>query len=160
MCKTKTINGSYRADNTKKVSTDWEQICADHEEEFPMIYKCTEGTFNIITDTDENYEPPDDAQYRVQAKKRGSSVKRYEHGNHISPRAKVTAINGIPVEAWIYRGGNPEPHTLELLSCEKLADVLNVKNEDKLKIVIMEVDDGACWLPKSPSSTPGRTIRS
>ena len=42
-----TVKGVYQQDSTKHVSTHWPQVCADHEEEFPLIHKCVEGTFNI-----------------------------------------------------------------------------------------------------------------
>jgi hypothetical protein len=37
---------------------NWEQICADHEIEFPHIYSCERGTFNIALGREGGYRPP------------------------------------------------------------------------------------------------------
>ena len=104
------------------------------------------------------YFPPDDLEYRKRAKKRGEPVKRYEHGNHLSPRARVIEINGQEIAAWIYRGGNPERHILELVSAQRLAEHLSIQNGDKLTVVIMEVEEGTIGMPMPPSNMPGKTV--
>lgn len=157
MNKTITVKGIYRS-GTGHASTNWNQVCADHEEEFPLIRECVAGTFNIAMAKTSEYIPPDDSIYRTRAKKRGESVKRYEHGNHLAPCAKVVEINGQKVEAWLYRGGNPAPYTLELISRQRLAEHLNIQNGDELTVVIKEVEEGAIDMPKSPPNTPGKTI--
>lgn len=157
MNKTIMIKGRYHR-GTKHTSTNWNQICADHEEEFPLIRECVSGTFNISMTGEQEYIPPNDSEYRTKAKKRGESVKRYEHGNHLASRAKVIEINGQKVEAWIYRGGNPEPSILELISRQRLAEYLNIQPEDELTVLIKEVEEGATDMPQSPPNTPGKTI--
>ncbi|MGO9014033.1 MAG: hypothetical protein ACLQF0_03545 [Dissulfurispiraceae bacterium] len=157
MDETRTLKGIYRT-GTQHTSTNWDQLCADHEAEFPLIYKCALGTFNVLMTDLPEYIPPGDAECRKRAIKRGESVKRYEHGNHIAPRAKVIKINEKYVEAWIYRGGNPVPNTLELISFHKLAEYLNVQNDDKLTVVIEEVDEGTIGMPEAPPDKPGKTI--
>lgn len=152
------VKGKYR-NGTKHTSTNWPQICADHEEEFPLIHECARGTFNISMTAVSEYMPPDDSEYRTRAKKRGESVKRYEHGNHLSPRAMVTEINGQKVEAWIYRGGNPEPRILELISRQSLAEDLNLQNEDEITVVIKEFEEGATGMPSPPPNIPGKTVK-
>ena len=86
------------------------------------------------------------------------AVGRYEHGNYLSPCAKVVEINGREVEAWLYRGGNPKAYTLELISRQKLNELLNIQNGDDLNVVIMEVEEGTIDMPKSPPNTPGKTV--
>lgn len=157
MNKTITVMGVYRS-GTKHTSTNWNQICADHEEEFPLIHECVAGTFNISMTKTSEYMPPADSLYRSRAKKRGEAVGRYEHGNHLAPCAKVVEINGQEVEAWLYRGGNPEPYTLELISRQKLTEHLNIQNGDELAVLIQEVEEGTIDMPKSPPNTPGKTI--
>ncbi len=112
-----TVMGTYSR-GYGYASNHWEQICAEHEEEFPQIRQCHPGTFNVRMEAP--YKPPGEDEYRRMARERGQTTGRYADGNHLSPRAKVIEINGKPVEAWIYRGGHDNT-SLELLSACQLA---------------------------------------
>ena len=155
--------GIYQERGKRFVGDHWQQIINDHIEEFPQIMECCPGTFNIQL-TDGEYKPPRDESYREMARRRGKSVDRYEHGNHISPTAKVTELNGIDVIAWNYRGGHfkngmPDNSIMELLSVEKLSDLLSLKNGDSVIVTIEEVSEGSNGMPLPPPKTPGVTVR-
>jgi hypothetical protein len=105
-----------------------------------------------------SYAPPDDSQYRRRAMRRGRPVRRYEDGNHLSPRAKVIEMNGKPVEAWIYRGGHRKRPVLELVSDRRLAEYLTLNDGDAVTALIIEVPDGTPGMPGPPPPTPGKTV--
>jgi hypothetical protein len=151
------VKGRYRQQNSRHVSSTWSQICAEHEEEFSTIRSCHPGTFNVAVVGAAGYAPPGDKEYRTKAKERGKSVERYIDGNHLSPRAKVIEINGKQVEAWIYRGGHPNS-VLELISLDRLADTVCVKDGDTVSLAILEFPlDYAQGMPAPPPSQPGGT---
>ncbi|MBN1550395.1 hypothetical protein JW979_02950 [bacterium] len=155
------LNGLYQERGKRFVKEHWQQVCNDCQE-FPQIRECCPGTFNIRL-TSGDYKPPGDEKFREMARKRGKSVKRYEHGNHVSPTARVTEINGIEVVVWIYRGGHfrnkmPDNSILELLSIEKLSDLLSLKNGDPVYVDIEEVSEGTTGMPTSPPARPGVTV--
>ena len=152
-----TIVGACIVRGTRHAGDHWEQVSADHAEEFPTIRECVPGTFNVRMASSPTYEPPDDARYRCQARMRGRSVGRYQDGNHISPRARVVAINGTQLEAWLYRGGNA-PAILELVSRHWLAEALRVKDGAKVTVEIEELPEGAAGMPAPPPSRPGGTV--
>jgi hypothetical protein len=154
-----TVNGKYSHIESRHVSTHWDQIKADHEEEFPQIHLCHPGTFNMVMTDGAPYTPPDDSEYRRRAKARGRPVKRYEDGNHLSPRAKVIQMNGKTVEAWIYRGGHRDRPVLELVSRCPLAEHLAVHNGDAVTALIVEVSEGTPGMPGPPPATPGKTVK-
>ena len=154
--KTIDLNGVYTERGYRYANRLWKQICADHQQEFPVILECEPGTFNVLLDT--NYNPPADAEYRELAVTRGRTVGRYGDGNHISPRAIVIQINNTPVTAWIYRGGHREKPVLELISKEHLASLLGLSNGDHLELTIGEYDEGEEGLPRRPPPIPGETI--
>lgn len=150
-----TITGTYCRGNGY-VSAKWEQICRDHEEEFPQIRRCHAGTFNIRLAA--AYMPPGEEEYRQRARKRGQPVGRYADGNHLSPRAKVVTMNGKPAEAWIYRGGHPVT-SLELVSACALADYFSLHDGDTITATIVEFPvESAPDMPGAPPTNPGRTV--
>ena len=153
------VQGVYSHRGSRHVSEKWQQVCADHEDEFPAIRNCCPGTFNVVVPADARYTPPGDSLYRSMAKERGRTVNRYEDENHISPRAKVVAINGVALEAWIYRGGHGCQPILELLSRQNLAKTLSLQNEDQITLVIEEVQEGTQGMPGPPGKSPGKTIK-
>jgi hypothetical protein len=116
--------------------------------------RCAKGTFNVELVV--AYVPPDEAKYRLMACKRGTSVGRYQDGNHISPRSRVVSINDQPVTAWIYRGGHRAKPILELLSKKELAPFLGAKPGDELRLEIEEVAEGSLDMPKAPPANPGK----
>jgi CTP-dependent riboflavin kinase len=149
------ITGTYSS-GTQHSSSHWAQVCADHEDEFPLICECAEGTFNVCM-TGDVYVPPNDEDYRLLAKERGRTVGRYEDGNHLSPRAKVVQINGKHVEAWIYRGGHNKS-VLELVSRKKLVELLNLTDGEQITVVVMEISEEKPDMPKPPPKLPGKTV--
>src|SRR5258706_12844816 len=88
------VEGRYRQQHSRHVSSRWPQIRAGHEEEFRAIRKFHPGTFNVILICPDAYEPPGETEYRTKARERGRSVGRSIDGNHLSPRAKVVEVNG------------------------------------------------------------------
>jgi hypothetical protein len=153
-----TVNGKYCHQESRHVSTHWEQVCADHEDEFPEIRQCSPGTFNVLITDTLAYVPPGEAEYRSRATERGRSVKRYEDGNHLSPRAKMIEINKKPVEAWLYRGGHRSRPVLELVSRCRLVEHFSVRDGDALTLRLIEVPEGTAGMPSRPPSSPGKTI--
>lgn len=117
-------------------STHWEQICADHQMQFPRIGQCYPGTLNITLDDGSAYAPPEEDKYRPT--------------NYISPRAKVIEINGIALDAWIYRGGHGN-EVLELISAGKLSEQISLRIGDPVVIKIVEFsEEGEGDMPKPP----------
>jgi hypothetical protein len=103
-------------DGIKSVSSNWNAICEDHESELPGIRKLKPGSFNLKLIEPTRYTPPGDLGFKEAAMRSGRSLRSGKDiGQHISLRAKVIEMNGIAVEAWIYRGGLSES-SLELLS--------------------------------------------
>lgn len=153
-----TVGGTYSRNATRHVSSHWDQVCADHEEEFPAIRECYPGTFNVVLHAGERYTPPGESAYRDRAKARGRPVGRYEHGNHMSPRARVVEMNGKPVEAWIYRGGHPAGAVIELISFVPLASTVGLQDQDIVTLLIDEVAEGTSGMPACPPQTPGATV--
>lgn len=154
MTRSVTVSGKYSHKESRHVSTNWRHICADHEEEFPEIHQCHPGTFNVVLS--EPYLPPDETRLRQKSRARGLSVCRYEDGNHVSPYAKVVAINESQVEAWIYRGGHGNRPVLELLSRLKLSEHLHLSNGAPVSLTIEEGRLGRTRMPAFPGDTPGK----
>jgi len=152
------INATYWATASGHVTKFWEQICADHEEEFPKIHQCEPGTFNVLVSDQPPYLPPDDEKYRAMARERGRRSNWYADGNHISPRAKVVAINNKEVEAWIYRGGHTDKPVLELLSPVKLSEKALLRHGDAVALLIDEPSEGSPGMPCPPPAKPGRRL--
>jgi hypothetical protein len=141
-------------------SSHWDDICAEHCEEFPRIAACYPGTLNLILPDDAGYVPPGEALYRKMAKKRGKGVNTYEDGNYLSPLAKVVELNGVAVEAWIYRGGHPE-NVLEMLALYPLVMRLALRPGDRVTARIVEFSvEGSAGMPSAPPSQPGRSALS
>jgi hypothetical protein len=90
------------------------------------------------------------------ARERGKLVGRYGDGNHLSPTARVVSINGVPIVAWIYRGGHSVDRTLELISRVEIAKLLNLEDGAEVKVVIEETAEGSPGMPRRPPSEPGR----
>ena len=153
-----TISGIYNERGCRYASPNWEQVCADHELEFPMINECHPGTFNVTLSQNSLYTPPNESMYRALARARGLTVGRYEDGNHVAPCSRVIQINSIPLVAWIYRGGHRDHPILELLAHQQLALMLGVSNGDKVELIIEEVPEGTEEMPGIPPKIPGRTI--
>jgi hypothetical protein len=144
------LKGKYLGRRHGYVSEHWGQICAEHEEEFPQVRSCHPGTFNVVLDA--AYAPPSEAEYRSRARDSGGTTGRYRDGNYLSPRAKVTAINGKQVEAWLYRGGHAS-EWLELLSADPLAQRLSLRNGDAVTIEITEfTEEGGPSMPGPPAA--------
>jgi hypothetical protein len=81
----------------------WEQICQDHEEEFPAIRHCKRGTFNVKILSPESWYLPEDQALTALATRRGrGDPKRYKDGNYVSPLAMVTQINDAGITAWFW----------------------------------------------------------
>ncbi len=152
------VNGTYCQHGSRHASTHWEQVCADHEEEFPQIRECIPGTFNMVLADDSLYSPPNESKYRCMAQERGRAVNRYEDGNHLSPCSKVIEINNKSVLAWIYRGGHRNARILELVSRDPLAEYLNIKDGAEITAVIAEVPEGSPDMPAPPPPRPGKTV--
>ena len=152
------VNGTYIERASRHASEHWSQLCGDHDQEFPKIHACFPGTFNVLLNPDSLYDPPCDAAYRERAQARGRAVGRYEDGNHLSPQAKIVAINGIPVEAWIYRGGHRTIPILELISCIRLANSLGLKDGDPVSLSILEITESTADMPAPPPAEPGRAV--
>jgi CTP-dependent riboflavin kinase len=130
-----TVKGTY-SQGSGWVSSNWENICSKHEEEFPRIRHCYPGTFNIKLDSP--YEPPDENNYKQRA------------SNYLSPRAKVIEINGNAVEMWIYRGGHPNT-ILELVLLCQLAHHLSLCHGAAITATILELsDEGEDGMPSPP----------
>lgn len=136
--------GSCGADGS--VSKNWEGIVAAHKDEFPAIQECIPGTFNVWITKPENYLPPSEQKYR----KLSAEHWNREKGHHISPVAKVTMINGIDVECWIYRGGHEGQPVLELLSKEELETKLGVQPGKLLTLELEILPEGALGMPAVP----------
>ena len=151
-----TLTGTYSHRESRHVSSNWAQICADHEEEFPEIRACHPGTFNVVLAN--SYRPPDDDALRQKARARGLSVRRYVDGNHVSPTAKVVEINGKPVDAWIYRGGHGGRPVVELLSRLALADYLRLSDGSSVSLIIVEHPESQEGMPGMPPTSPGRSV--
>ena len=160
------INGSYIGLSGRQTtghgsgysSSNWEQICADHEMEFPCIRQCFPGTLNV--ELPEIYEPPEQERYKRMAKERGANQQPpwYINGNHVSPRAKVIEINGKAFEAWIYCGGHHRKPVLELISKSKIAQELSLKDHDQVMLLVAEVAEGSCGMPAPPLCFPGKIL--
>jgi len=146
-----------KAKGTESSTRNWPQICADHVEEFSQIMEMHEGTFNVALEQNCTYRPPRDDDYLKMAKVRGIPVRRYGDGNHISPRAKVIEINGIPIEAWIYRGGHG-PRVLELISRENISTSFGISDGDTVHLKIEHFTEGTSKMPGPPLASPGQTI--
>jgi CTP-dependent riboflavin kinase len=151
-----TISGKY-CPGYGYVSTKWEQICAEHEEEFPKIRECHPGTFNVVMDSP--YTPPGEAEYRRRARERGQSEGRYGDGNHLSPSAKVIEMNGKTVEAWIYRGGHGDRPLLEVVSSCRLVEQFSLGPGDAVTAGIVEFsEEGGPGMPGPPPPSPGKNV--
>jgi hypothetical protein len=82
----------------------------------------------------------------------------YGDGNHLSPRAKIVAINGKAVDAWFYRGGHQNLPVLELISEHKLATLLDVGDGGAITATVIEVEEGEVGMPGPPPPTPGKRL--
>jgi hypothetical protein len=119
------------------VSSNWDKICADHESELPRIREFKPGSFNLKLIDPQSYTPPGDSEFKDTAKRSGRIFcSGPDVGQHIAPRAKVVEMNGIAVEAWIYRGGLTDV-SLELLS-QPLKSLLGVVANTPVDVVILE----------------------
>ena len=152
----KVIIRGKKTRGTISSTRNWFQICADHVEEFPLIMQMHKGTFNIALEQGCNYRPPGDSKYEQMAKDRGSSVNRYGDGNHISPRAKVIAINERSFEAWIYRGHN-KARVLELIAYKRISETFSISDGDTVLLTIEHLPEGTPGMPDPPPNLPGKT---
>lgn len=134
------LNGHYRSGHGT-VSTIWDSLSDGHIHEFPKINSCASGTFNVEVP----YTPPNDEKYRKMAKEL-----HRDDGNHISPCARITHINGHAVTCWIYRGGHVGENLLELLSEHRLAGHLSLNPGDRVEITIEEMEEGTENMPSAP----------
>jgi hypothetical protein len=142
------LHGHYRSGHGT-VSTTWDCLSAGHIHEFPQIETCDRGTFNVEVP----YTPPNDEKYRKMAKE--LQLPR-DDGNHISPCARITHINGHAITCRIYRGGHGGENILELLSECRLAGHLGLKPGDGVTITIEEVDEGTENMPSAPFNRADR----
>lgn len=154
--KTIRVHGVYIGHASGYSSSHWNQICADHELEFPRIHQCHSGTLNV--ELAERYEPPDQERYKGMARARGAALGWYEDGNHISPSAKVIEINGKAIEAWIYCGGHNEKPVLELVSEIRIAHRLSLNDRGEVTLLIREVPEGSEGMPSPPPRVPGKIL--
>lgn len=140
------LKGTYQSgDGYVSRRSSWEKICLEHRCEFPEIERCVPGSFNVkIENPPDGYIPPGEGCYLRMAQDA-------EHQAHpyVSPRARVTRINGIALTAWIYRGGHC-PKVLELLSCESIRCRLGVEPGASLVIELEEVEEGLPGMPSAP----------
>lgn len=138
------LDGTY-AEGHGTVSNDWKRVINDHVHEFRRLLNCHPGSFNVQTDRE--YVPPNDYEFREKAKALSNSR---GDGNHVSPCARVIKINEMDVACWIYRGGHQGENILELLCEVKLADRLKVNYGDRIKLVVEEVVIGTAGMPSPP----------
>jgi hypothetical protein len=140
----------YHKRGIGNASKTWADVCAANEKEFSRIRKCHPGTFNVELADDKMYKPPGDDEYNAAARKRPGA----RDGNHISPRAKVVAMNGTPVDAWIYRGelrGRGD-NIIELLAERPLLD-LTVAPDRTVVLEIEEFGEGEPGMPLPPGGS-------
>ena len=123
-------------------------IFAEHAEEFPAIWQCVPGTFNVTLRNPPHYKPPRDDEWKARARRRGDGTGKYRDGNHVSPLAKVVKINGESLTAWIYRGGHQD--CLELLACERISDRLSLRYGMTVTLLIQEFADLQPDMPQPP----------
>lgn len=138
------LKGVY-SDGHGTVSRIWADLSAGHVQESPRIRQCHPGTFNV--ETVQEYLPPGDGDFRAAARALGR-----EDGNHVAPCARVIRINGRPITCWLYRGGHAGENILELLSEQRLVDVLGVRPGDQIEMEIEEVAVGTDAMPLPPRS--------
>ena len=127
-----TLRCEYREHATRHVSSNWATICDHHDGELPAIREFAPGSFNLTLLDPRKYVPPRDRELKDESRRRGQSG-----GNHISKFAKIVALDGKPVEAWIYRGGHPD-NSIELLSKVRLRDFLGASNGVIVLVTIEE----------------------
>ena len=124
-------------------------ILAQHSEEFPGVHQCVPGTFNVKLRNPPTYVPPCDAVWKYMARKRGEATRNFAGGEHLSPLANVCEINGLPLTAWIYRGGHGDG-TLELIACEKIYERLNLCPGASVVLCIQEFAEPQPRMPGPP----------
>jgi hypothetical protein len=132
---------------------NFDALIADHMEEFPDIACCAPGTLNVLLEDPPDYAPPCDNKWKALARKRGASSGKYTAGHHISPLAKVVEINGVPLVAWIYRGGHEvggEDHALELMARERISERLGLTPGAGVTLRIQEFAKPQPGMPQPP----------
>ncbi len=124
--RTFSLRGEY-VSGWRSASENWDDdIVANQKDDLPTIEEMCRGTFNIRLIEPAEYTPADIPQIR--ARKGGSCISRL---------AKVTQINGSPIEAFIYDGGWP-PNTIELIARVNISQTLGLSLEDSVTVVIQE----------------------
>ncbi|MBN6742049.1 hypothetical protein JKG47_16205 [Acidithiobacillus sp. MC6.1] len=141
---------NHGADGT--VNKIWKSIVGAHKGEFPTIAECEPGTFNVLITNPDNYSPPDEKKYRCLS----AIYWGRPHGHHISPVAKVTRINGVETEFWIYRGGHEDKPVLELLSKIRLASTLGIQPGQAITLIMEILPEGSPGMPEVPGASPDR----
>lgn len=131
----------------------WDQICGDHEEEFPQIRQCSPGTMNIAVKQPPGWYLPMDTELRNLAGRRGrGDCRRYKDGNYISPLAFVARINDVQLPCWFYAGSRRHKRKgiVELVSRMKIAKRIGVRQGDEVRLIVVELWTPHGGLPNPP----------
>ncbi|MDE3021012.1 MAG: hypothetical protein KGI54_04060 [Pseudomonadota bacterium] len=116
------------------VSNTWSQVTENCKSKFPEIESCVPGTFNV----DVNLCSLDDEgkswfkQFQLNVKKQDKQSDGYVYQS-----AKITKINEQEITCWLFCG-ELGANVLELLSCSRLSQKLNISHGDEVRLVIEE----------------------
>lgn len=146
------LRGDYVSHRASAAGADgttnriWKSMVDAHQVEFPPITECVPGTFNVWITDPRNYVPPNETKYRELSRVHWNRPE----GHHISPVAKITRINDVDIECWIYRGGHNDKPIIELLARIPLAANLNIKPNQPITLQLTILPEGSPGMPKVP----------
>jgi len=131
-----------------------------HLQEVPDIHTYVPGTFNVDLVDPRTWQPPDDEELRLRARRSGEALSRqYDlggdflfNGNYVHPKIKVASINGNLIDGRVYYPGTehwqfdkdgkvaPTVRTrIEILSKQHIRTVLKMEDKDEGYGVTLEL---------------------